>query len=71
MDFITINKRFRNAIRQVKTYPGADCNSNHVKVVVTLLVQLRKLTRNEVKPKRELATKNKRLEEPVSHKSEK
>ena len=24
IDYITINKRFRNALTQVKTYPGAD-----------------------------------------------
>ena len=36
IDYITMNKRFWNAITQVKGYPGADCGSDHVpKVAVT------------------------------------
>ena len=33
---ITINRRFRNAIHQAKTYPGADCNSDHNLLVATV-----------------------------------
>ena len=29
IDYIMINQTFRKAIRQVKTYPGADINSDH------------------------------------------
>ena len=32
IDYITMNKRFRNAITQVKWYPGADCGSDHVPI---------------------------------------
>ena len=28
IDYVTINKRFRNAVKKVNTYPGADCGGN-------------------------------------------
>ena len=40
MDYITINKRFRNSILQVKGYPGADGGSDHVPIEDTLRMQL-------------------------------
>ena len=43
IDYITINKRFRNSILQVKGYPGADGGSDHVPIVATLRMKLRKL----------------------------
>ena len=45
IDYITMNKRFRNAITQVKGYPGADCGSDHVPIVATMKVKLRTLKR--------------------------
>ena len=51
IDFITINKRFRNAVTRARTYPGADCNSDHVPVVVDMKVQLRKPKKSQSKPK--------------------
>ena len=42
-----MNKRFRNAITQVKGYPGADCGSDHVPIVVTMKVMLRTLKRKK------------------------
>ena len=42
IDYITINKRFRNAVTQVKTYPGADCNTDHNPVVAEVKVRLKK-----------------------------
>ena len=47
IDYITMNKRFRNAITQVKGYPGADCGSDHVPVVATMKVKLRTLKRKK------------------------
>ena len=40
IDYITINKRYRNSLRQVRTYPGADCGvgCDHVPVVTELKV---------------------------------
>ena len=43
IDYITINRRFRNAITQAVTYPGADCGSDHVPVVANIRLILRKL----------------------------
>ena len=34
IDYVTINKRFRNRVTKARTLPGADCNSDHVPVVV-------------------------------------
>ncbi len=43
IDYITINKRFRNSILQVKGHPGADGGSDHVPIVATMRLKLRKL----------------------------
>ena len=43
IDYITINQRFRNSILQVKGYPGTDCASDHVPVIATMRVKLRKI----------------------------
>ena len=54
IDYITINKRFRNSITQVKTFPGTDCNSDHVPVVATVRIKLKNVKRNVRKPVRQL-----------------
>ena len=45
IDYITINKRFRNSIMQIKTYPGADCGvgCDHVPLVAIMKVKMKKL----------------------------
>ena len=43
IDYITINKRFRNSILQVRGYPGADGGSDHVSIVATLRMKLKML----------------------------
>ena len=50
IDYITINSRFRNAIRQAKTYPGADCNSDHVPIIAKLKVKLKTIKKKQAKP---------------------
>ena len=52
IDYITINERFRNSVTQVKTYPGADINSDHVPVVATFRLKLKHITKPKIKPKR-------------------
>ena len=49
IDYITINKRFRNSIVQVKTYPGADCGvgCDHVPVVATMRLKLKKIKKRK------------------------
>ena len=48
IDFIAINSRFKRAVKQSKTYPGADCGSDHVPVICTLQCKLKKLKRPKV-----------------------
>src|SRR5215469_10650506 len=54
IDCITINKRFRNALTQVKIYPGADCSSDHVPVIATIKLKLKKNVKKNIIPKRQL-----------------
>ena len=42
IDYILINKRFRNALINVKTMPGADCNSDHVPLCGQIKVGLKR-----------------------------
>jgi len=44
IDFITIDKRFRNAITQVKSHPGEDGNSDHVPIVASVRIRLKNST---------------------------
>ena len=37
-----LNERFRNCIKQAKTYPGADMNSDHNPVVVKINMKLKR-----------------------------
>ena len=45
--YITINRRFRNSIHQVKGYPGADCGSDHVPIVATIKVRLKAMRKRK------------------------
>ena len=51
IDYISINERFRNAVKTARTYPGADCNSDHVPIVINMTVQLRRPKKKKLKPK--------------------
>ena len=51
IDYITINRRFRNSLLQVKTYPGADCDSDHVPVVATVRVRIKRIVKGKARPK--------------------
>ena len=62
IDYISINNRFRNSVTQVKTYPGADCGSDHSPVVATLEVKLKKLVRERAKPIKDLSRLRKESE---------
>ena len=42
---------------QVKTYPGADCSSDHVPVIATIKLKLKKIVKKKnIIPKRQLIT---------------
>ena len=42
IDYIMFNDRFRDCVKQAKTYPRADMNSDHNPVVVKVIVKLKK-----------------------------
>ena len=42
-----INQRFRNCLKQARTYPGADINSDHNPVIIRFKVKLMKIKRNQ------------------------
>ena len=50
IDYIAIGKRFRNAVQYSKTYPGAECASDHNPVVCKLAIRLRKLKSSHKSP---------------------
>ena len=54
IDYIMINKRFRNAVKQSNSYPGADINSHHNLVVAKVKIRLRKLQKTKQQAKFQL-----------------
>ena len=55
IDYIAVNRRFRNTVTKTRTYPGADCNSDHVPVIATVRIKLKKLIKPKTEPKLDLA----------------
>ena len=51
IDYIAISKRFRNAIKYSKSYPEADCGSDHNPVICKVIIKLRKLKKAQQTPK--------------------
>ena len=49
IDYILINKRFRNCVIQAKTYPGSDINSDYNPVIEKMKIQLKKLNKTNRK----------------------
>ena len=45
-----INQRFKNCVKQARTYPGADINSDHNPVIFNFKVKLKKIKRNQAQP---------------------
>lgn len=43
IDYICINQRFRNSVKNCKTLPGADCNSDHILLVMQMICKLKKV----------------------------
>ncbi|KAL1446089.1 hypothetical protein WDU94_009850 [Cyamophila willieti] len=54
IDYILIRKRYRNAVKSVKTYPGADVSSHHNPVVAIIKVKLKKVERKKANVKLDL-----------------
>ena len=68
IDYILVRKRFRNSLISCKTYPGADCNSDHNPVVAKIRLKLKKITKSNREPRLdiELLRKNVELREMYS-----
>ena len=49
IDYVLINKRFRNCVKQAKTYLGSDINSDHNPVTLKIKIQLKKLKKKNRK----------------------
>ena len=47
IDYIMINQRFKNCIKQARIYPGADINSSHNPVTLKFKVKLKVIKRNQ------------------------
>src|SRR5437867_5494448 len=43
IDFVLVDKRFRNGIQNSKSMPGADCDSDHNTVVVKIKIRLQRV----------------------------
>ena len=52
---MTISRRFRNSIIQIKTHPGAGCGSDHVPVVAGIKLKLKKLKSRKREPEAQLS----------------
>ena len=51
IDYILISKQYRSAMLKVRTYPGADADSNYVPVVATFKLHLKKIKTTKQIPK--------------------
>ncbi|GFN98261.1 craniofacial development protein 2-like protein [Plakobranchus ocellatus] len=51
IDYMLIQKRFRNAIKTSKSPPGADCDSDHIPVMCKFQIKLKKLRKAKTNPK--------------------
>jgi endonuclease/exonuclease/phosphatase family metal-dependent hydrolase len=45
IDYILVGQRYRNSIKRVTTYPGADINSDHVPLIADITLSLKRIKR--------------------------
>lgn len=65
IDYILINKRFRNSITSVKAYPGSDINSDHNPLIAKMKLSLKKVQRPKIMKYDINQLKNKTVKEKV------
>jgi len=51
IDFVMVDKRYRNGVLNSKSMPGADCESDHNPVIVTMKIRLQRVKKNKKKVK--------------------
>ena len=54
IDFIRINKRFRNGVRQPRTYPGAEVGSDHNPLIIKMNIKLKTPKKKQINQQIEL-----------------
>ena len=47
IDYITVNRRYRNAVRDIRTHPEGDCNSDHNMLVGKKKMKLQRLKQHK------------------------
>uniref|UniRef100_A0A8D8SHV0 Craniofacial development protein 2 n=1 Tax=Cacopsylla melanoneura TaxID=428564 RepID=A0A8D8SHV0_9HEMI len=67
IDFILINKRYRNCCTSMRTYPGADINSDHVPVIGEFRAKMKTTKRKTQKRCNMRLMKEPKIREEVSH----
>ncbi|GFO01646.1 craniofacial development protein 2-like protein [Plakobranchus ocellatus] len=68
IDYIHIQKRFRNAVKTSKSLPGADCDSDHIPVMCKFKIKLKKLRKAKANLKfhMDLLKFDKKLKDKIS-----
>ena len=51
IDYVLVDKRFRNGIQNSKSRPGADCGSDHNPVIITMKIRLQRVKKSKKKAK--------------------
>ncbi|XP_063593072.1 uncharacterized protein LOC134770132 [Penaeus indicus] len=67
IDYILINKKWKGSVRNAKTRPGADCNSDHQLLVVDLLLRLKKINKPPIPLRFDYSTMNEKYRVEISN----
>ena len=51
IDYILVQKRYRNAVKTSKSLPGADCDSDHIPVMCKFELKLKRVKKTKAHPK--------------------
>ena len=71
IDYILSSKKFRNSILNCKTYPQADCNTDHILLVATLRLKLKTCTKPKMTLKKDYSIyKQKEIIKNIHNKTE-
>ena len=68
IDYILVQKRYRNAVKISKSLPGADCDSDHIPVMCKFELKLKKVKKTKAHPtfQMDLLKTDKSLREQIS-----
>lgn len=63
LDYLLVKQRYRNSVKSCKSYPGADCDSDHNLVMAKMRVTLKKIQRHSRQKKWEMENLKKKAGE--------